>query len=325
VVTRGARFGVVLLLVAGGISGAACGARTELDTGNLLDGSMENAGDGATDVRDSGPEGLHETAVDTRPPSCRSDVECDDGIVCTDDRCQLTTGTCEHQPDNKLCPPGFTCGPPRACVPTAFANTQTDLYGTVLPEGTIEHIGATGGHALNDIALASDGRLFGISSMFLYSIDPLTGRVTLVGPVAGFPNALDFGPDGTLYAAAAQAGSAIQNGIFTVDPTTGIESLLTTLPSGYGSSGDLAVFERTMYVTVAGGSEDELAIIDLDTLASDLVGPIGFGCIWGLAATSDGSLFGFTCIGQVIEIDPETAKGTLVSMQTADFAGATAR
>jgi hypothetical protein len=141
-----------------------------------------------------------------------------------------------------------------------------------------------------------------------------------VGPVAGNPNALGFGPDGTLYTLA-EHDAAGSNGLFTVDPTTGDETFLTDLPFGYVASGDLAVVGRTLYATVAGGSEDELTTIDLDTLEGTVIGPIGFACVWGLAAYG-GTLFGFTCNGDIIQIDSSSATGTLVSTPGESFTGA---
>jgi hypothetical protein len=64
--------------------------------------------------------------------------------------------------------------------------------------------------------------------------------------------------------------------------------------------------------------------IDLDTRAGNVVGPIGFGCVWGLAAYGT-TLFGFTCNGEVIQIDRSTGKGTLLATPGESFYGASAR
>jgi len=221
-----------------------------------------------------------------------------------------------------ICPVGYasvSCGD---CVATSFAVTGTDLYGVDLPAGTVELRGGTGGHMLTDIAIDAEGKLFGVSDKFLYSLDPDGGTPTLIGPVANYPLALGFGPDGTLYSAGTTTSAEYV--IFTIDPTTGADTFLAPFPFGYQVSGDVAVIGRTLYATAAGGSEDELATLDLDTLAGNIVGPIGFGCVYGLAAQS-GELYGFTCAGQIIRIDPTTAVGTLVSTPGESFSGAATR
>jgi hypothetical protein len=311
----------------------ACGARSGLlSSDETMDATAPGA-DASLDAMDrsaSDVAPLEATLPDMRVadmhvPGCTSNTDCDDGVACTVDTCNTSTGVCSHQPNDALCPAGFTCQPKAGCVATAFAVAdqavgQTNLYGVALPEGTVENIGPTSGHSLTNIALDSKGNLFGVSLQFLYSVDPLTGAATRVGPVAGNPNALGFGPDGTLYTLA-EHDAAGSNGVFSVDPTTGDETFLADLPFGYVASGDLAVVGRTLYATVAGGSEDELATIDLDTLEGTVLGPIGFGCVWGLAAYG-GTLFGFTCNGDIIQIDSSSAIGTLVSTPGESFAGA---
>jgi hypothetical protein len=304
----------------------ACGARSGLLVVELGDASLDApelegapTSDATQDVmsRDSTAP---DVAPDKRPPDCTSDAACDDGVACTMDSCDLASGTCSHEPSDGLCPPGFTCQPPTGCVATAFAADATDLYGVDVSSWTVAKIGPTSGHSLIDIALDSSGRLYGVSDMFLYSLDPLTGAATAVGPIAGFPAALGFGPDGTLYVAA-QHNSVGANGVFIVDPKTGDETIVTDFPFGYGASGDLAVEGRTLYATVAGGTEDVLATIDLDTLEGNVEGPIGFGCVFGLVLQA-GGLFGFTCKGQVIQIDPSSGAATVVSMPGESFTGA---
>lgn len=266
---------------------------------------------------DATPQDVH---PDTRPPPCTSDKECDDGVACTVDSCDLARGICSHEPSDELCAPGFLCQPATGCLATGFATDGTNLYGVANAGGAVTLIGPTSGHALNDIALDSSGDLYGVSDMFLYSLDPLTGAATAVGPIAGFPTALGFGPDGTLYVAA-EHESAGANGVFTVDPKTGDETIVTDFPFGYVASGDLAVEDRTLYATVAGGSEDVLVTINLDTLDGTVQGPIGFGCVWGLVLQG-GVLFGFTCNGQVIQIDASSAVATIVSTPGESFTGA---
>ena len=54
-------------------------------------------------------------AVDGQTTDCASDSECDDGIACTVDTCDLTTGTCEFAPDDTLCDNGAFCDGQETC------------------------------------------------------------------------------------------------------------------------------------------------------------------------------------------------------------------
>jgi hypothetical protein len=284
---------------------AACGARTELTSEEIGSGSghTESRAAGSGDP-EAGSADVVDAAADRTGDGPPPDAP---GDTCAADA---------------SCPVGFelvSCGD---CVASSFAVTGTDLYGLNLPAGTVELIGGTGGHMLTDIAIDEDGNLFGVSDKFLYSLDPSSGTPTLIGPVANYPLALGFGPYGTLYSAGSNTSAV--NVIFTIDPATGAETPLAPFPLGYQVSGDVAVIGRTLYATAAGGSEDELAVLDLDTLAGNILGPIGFGCVYGLAAHA-GELYGFTCAGQIIQIDPTTAVGTLVSTPGESFAGAATR
>src|SRR5262249_46784952 len=44
-------------------------------------------------------------------------VDCDDGIGCTIDSCNPSTGACIHQPDNSVCNDGFGCNGIETCNP----------------------------------------------------------------------------------------------------------------------------------------------------------------------------------------------------------------
>jgi hypothetical protein len=47
---------------------------------------------------------------------CTSDVECDDGIDCTIDDCNIVAGLCFFTPNDDQCPPFFICEPGSGCV-----------------------------------------------------------------------------------------------------------------------------------------------------------------------------------------------------------------
>jgi hypothetical protein len=300
----------------------ACGARSGLLMDETLDGAFQS-GDALLEAGDGGDVDADADSKKDSAQTCASDAQCNDGVACTIDSCDTATGTCAHHPDDARCAPGFTCQSPDGCVATAFAVDSTTLYGITLPAGTAQAIGPTSGHSLTDVALGARGNLFGVSDKFLYALDPKTGAASRIAEMAGFPTALGFGPDGTLYVAA-EHDAVAANGVFMVNPDTGAETFVVDFPFGYVASGDLAVIGRTLYATVAGGTEDVLVSIDLDTGDGSVEGPIGFGCVWGLAA-QEGVLFGFTCNGQVIRFDGVSPKATLVSTPGPAFTGAAAR
>jgi hypothetical protein len=307
----------------------ACGSRTEVfgDVGSAPDASRKDVVDaGVPDVRpDVAPDVVPDVQPvdvalpDTAPPPCTADSECDDGVACTDDHCDLMTGMCTHTPDNALCPSGFACQPP--CVAASFAENSDSLYGVALPAGVVSTVGSTSGVTLDDIALDAHGTLYGVGGAGLYTVDTKTGAPTFVTAVS-IPlslNALDFGPDGTLYAAA--SGSAA---VYTVDPKSGEMKQVASYPAPYTSSGDLAIIGTELLATVTGGSSDHIISIDLTTFVATDVGPTGHTDIWGLAAYGT-QLFGYTDTGDVLQIDPTTAKSTVLAKTGIQFYGASAR
>jgi hypothetical protein len=294
----------------------ACGARTGL--GGFVEGTTDAGGQDVVDAEpsDVALDVAQDVEPDVPPVHCTSDAECNDGISCTRDRCERATGTCVHDPDNALCPPGFVCRPP--CVAASFAESNAFLYGVALPAGDVVVIGATR-VALEDIALDSHGTLYGVSGTSLYTVDTKTGAASRVAPLSVVLSALDFAPDGTLYAAGGDS-------LFTIDPKTGELQKVATYPPGYFSSGDLAVIGSRLLATVnsEAGENDSLLSIDLETFDETLVGSTGFRKIYGLAAYGT-QLFGYTNAGQVLQIDPTTAESTVLASPGTMFYGASAR
>jgi hypothetical protein len=254
---------------------------------------------------------------DAPPTPCTSNAQCDNGVACDVNACDLVTGTCTHTPDDALCSAGFVCQPP--CMAASFAEDPSTLYGVSLPAGGVMSIGPTT-LVLDDIALDPSGTLYGVGDGNVYTVDTKTGAVKTATPLSypGFLNALDFAPDGTLYAAGG-------NTLFTIDPATGVTAEVATYPAPYASSGDLAVIGTQLFATVTGdGTTDSLLFVDLTTFSVTVVGPTGYVSIWGLAAYGT-QLFGYTDSGHVLQIDPTTAKSTLLASTGIGFYGASAR
>jgi hypothetical protein len=191
------------------------------------------------------------------------------------------------------------------CV--AYVSTASGSLGLEFVRGPL--VGSTinigpQGVVLTDIALASDGTLYGIDFGNFYTLNVDTGAATFVGPIGnGASNGLVVGPDGTVY------DSTFAGQLFTIDPSSGAGTLVGNI--GFDSSGDLAFAQDgTLYMTASGG--DLLVSVNTATGAGTLVGGIGYGSVYGLVS-SYGTLYGMTSGGQLLTIDPSTGAGKLVT------------
>jgi hypothetical protein len=110
-------------------------------------------------------------------------------------------------------------------------NTGDNGFGTInLMTGTFTQIADLGGTLYNDIAYAPDGSLFGIANngSSLVAFDKTDGTVTTVASlnVPGLES-IAFDPNnGVLFGAA-------QNGLYTIDPTSGASSFIGSFGNPY--------------------------------------------------------------------------------------------
>ena len=111
-------------------------------------------------------------------------------------------------------------------------NTGNNGFGVInLMNGTFTEIADLGSTLYNDIAYAPNGSLFGIANngTSLVTFDKTDGTVTTVTNlnVPGLES-IAFDPnDGVLFGAA-------QNGLYTIDPTTGASSFVGSFGNPYG-------------------------------------------------------------------------------------------
>jgi hypothetical protein len=77
-------------------------------------------------------------------------------------------------------------------------------------------------------------------------------------------------------------------------------------------------------VRTSQNSPDSLAEFDLEGGGATILGSTGFPCIWGLAAFGE-TLYGLTCNGQVLNINPQTGAASVLSSGGPAFWGASAR
>jgi hypothetical protein len=203
------------------------------------------------------------------------------------------------------------------CQAHAFAQDSSTLYDIRIPSGVVKTIGPTGTQ-LTDVALDPSNVLYGISFDSLVTVDQNTGSTMLTATLnAGSLNGADSSPAGVLYVS---GGSSL----YTVNVSTGALTYVMSFPAGLTSSGDLAFVGSTLLATGAGGGTDDLVSFDLSTKTSSVVGSIGYTCIWGLAAYGT-TLYGLTCEGRILSIDPSTGKGAELNKVSTAFWGASAR
>ena len=193
---------------------------------------------------------------------------------------------------------------------------------TIDPDsGTSTFIGSTGVSYMTDLAMASDGSLFGITFDSLYSVDPATGAATQIGSlgVSGMVG-LDFASDGQLYAVQQGGG-----GFFRIDRTTGVATLL--FPTPYSYVGDVTHSSgNVFYATANFGDGSHLIEIDASNGTSIDRGLIAAGeVIPGLDFDASGRLIAFAFSGKVYSIPNFTSSGSgvLLSTSTVPIAGAT--
>ena len=325
-----------------------CGARTGLEAPRgAVDGSPDAGPDAAMCSRDRDcDDGLDCTADDCRRGRCENEprdgrcddttctigrcdselgcvadpISCDDGVSCTVDACSEEEG-CSSTPDDTLCPISNRCDPVRGCIARALIHDSQDLYEVELPSGELRRLTETG-PSYTDIALAPDRQLYGVSrtGLFRFFDDyPLADRI---GDSDSWV-ALDVGPDGRLYA----AGESER--IVVIDFDTFDWRVVARLPSPFVASGDIAFVEGRMLITVtdtpSSTSDDtRLAEVDLESGTARVLGRTGQPCIWALAAFGP-ELYGFTCTGNLLRIDPFTGASDVVRSLRLRIGGAAAR
>ncbi|MFH1438012.1 MAG: hypothetical protein ABIJ56_20050 [Pseudomonadota bacterium] len=289
-------------------------------------------------------EGCRNTPVDSR---------CSDGVECTLERCDTAVGACTIQPRHAMCadtidctddicdpeegcgnrPNDDRCLPGERCDPDCFgcildvaptgrflAHSSSSLYQVDPGEPDTLYVGEILSANVTDIAVTPDIRLWGVTYGYLISIDYCTGEGTFVGNVGSSSlNALVGVTDDTLY------GADGNGNLWRISASTGEGTFIGNYGWGIGSSGDLAYGpDGNLYASATSRAypgQDVLLRVDPDTGVSEIVGPIGYSTVYGLAVLDD-VLYGCTDSGQLITIDMATGHGTLVGSLDVGFWGA---
>lgn len=174
-------------------------------------------------------------------------------------------------------------------LPDLWVSDAASTLGTVdVSTGSVSVIGNMG-VTMTDLAFDPSGNLYGISFTNLYQINSTTAQTTLVGSLglAG-ANALVFGTDGTLYAAADNTTN-----LYSVNTVTGVATSLGT--TGFSSAGDLAFNDGNLFLS---STTDQLVKIGLTPVSASAVGPFGVPNVFGLgtelATGENGVLYGIS-------------------------------
>ena len=247
-------------------------------------------------------------------------------LVVSDDDAAKGDAKPTDPPDTALPPPadGGLQG-------TIFTQTGRDLHIYDPYARTLKRIGSfsclPSEDVMLDIAVDRDSNIYGatLDDRFV-RIDPVTAQCTIVRTGTGldYPILLAFVPRGTLDPANdALVGFDFDDNYLRIDTTTGAITKVGTLnppdaSTPYAASGDLiAAGPNGMFLTatipgIPRDAGDSFVKFDPKTgrrLA--LVGQTGYDRLFGLGYWG-GKIFGFTTPGDILQLDPKTAKATLV-------------
>ncbi len=195
----------------------------------------------------------------------------------------------------------------------------SNLYQLDLATGKAELVGAIT-NDVYDIAFV-DSQLYGLDQQEnsdntrLVKIDPTTGEVTVVGDIGHYVVGLAYNPQRqTLYASAAKQ-------LIAIDLETGRGQPAIRVSRNKRVCGEIT-FDKDgqAYITLIGTDHKKvLAKCDLDTNKVEIIGDIGFPGLASMEFVGDvlygvtGNFFDLGKDGQLIRIDTNTGKGTLVT------------
>lgn len=186
----------------------------------------------------------------------------------------------------------------------ATSDGEDELIGTLrIPDG--------GSPAITDIARGEEGEWYAVTFNTLYSLDPATGSLEVIGGMGRADvNSLVRAADGTLLAA------TLSGQLVTIDAATGTATVVGSLGSGLTSDGDLTIGpDGQLWGSFVSPAGSVLATVDRVTGTATIVGETGLTSVWGLAWVK-GELFGMTneglYSGRLVRFDPATADAEVV-------------
>jgi hypothetical protein len=179
------------------------------------------------------------------------------------------------------------------------ATGAVTVLGPAVPEGGESWTGLSG---------ALDGTLYGsattCSSSTLYTLDPLTGHATAVGPITNGPCIIDIAVnlEGEMYGV-----DIVYDRLIQIDPATGAGTVVGWLgvPANYAQGLDFDGGDGVLY-WAAYTMQGELRIIDTETGASTLVGAFPGG------AEVDSLAFPLPCCGDIAWLRETPTSGSVL-------------
>lgn len=198
-----------------------------------------------------------------------------------------------------------------------YVHSDTTLYQLDPFKRTLTEVAPLPG--LYDIDTHPDGTLYGLSPEYLYRFDASAGTWSKLpqglGADVGNANGMAIDSEGNVFITSG-------NKLYGADLTTGVAQFRGNMGGFYNSSGDCVVTKQdVLYMTSSHTFTDSLVLIDGINAATTLVGNTGFTGIWALTSAW-GRLWGMTSDGELVELDRNTGRGTLVHSFAAAFYGA---
>lgn len=187
---------------------------------------------------------------------------------------------------------------------------------TVNPDTGVSVFLGNAGVQLGDLALTQGGQLFGGSLTSLYTVSPVNGAATLIGPFGATTVmvGLDADPTGALF------GVSQNGGFFTVNKVTGSATLQFSAALTY--TGDVAWFNgNTFYATASFGDGSHLIELNAAAHTTTDRGLIAAGELSpGLDFDLNGRLVAFDTSGRAYAIQNFTTSGSGVFLSNAGIA-----
>ncbi len=204
---------------------------------------------------DGGVPPIDAFSPDARP-ECLSDLECDDRISCTEDRC--IDERCQHQARSEPCNDGVFCNGLERCEPTVGCVSP----GRVCDDGvgctadvcdeSVARCVAMPDDSLCPVSFRCDvprgclARALVHDSSTLFEIDLPSGELRRVGMFPVSLNDIALAPDGTFYGASTEVGGLVRVDYVSVTyeivaPVFGSFNALDVGPDGtlYGAADDV--------------------------------------------------------------------------------------
>lgn len=280
---------------------------------------------------------------------------CDDGIDCTFDGCDPTTGKCHHSPCDILCDDGAFCDGVERCDAASgcVVGPPACELGLACSADACSEAGQQCEHAAPADCLPPLRLLVTDAEGALLSVSPYGGPVETIAPpelkihfdvaVLGSrwfavdtnpPAIVELVPKTQEVIASFPVPSANSLGagpdgmlysadisVFRIDPDSGGWTVVADLPPGYVSSGDIAFLGERMFVSTGGPCGSTLVEVDLATGSAVPHRGNGLGCVFGLAV-SGGTMFVLDCSGKIGTYDPDSGETQVLSTPSVSVYGA---